>query len=734
MSPTPIRTGETIVLSCISQGNPPPMYLWFRESVTGTDAIVNSERIHARAGVLIIQSARTEDAGRYVCHVNNTAGSERVELEVTIINSLSIHLAPQQVTIDLGKDAKFQCAVTGQPTPTISWAKDGLPVRESAGRIKVLGNGGSTLQISSITRDDKGMFQCFAKNDYEMVQATAELRLGEDSVFLYNCNEFLIRTKVVSPRLISLYIYAAPQLVYKFIEQTIQPGPSVSLKCIATGNPTPHFTWTLDGFPLPQNDRFMIGQYVTVHSDVISHVNVSTVRVEDGGEYRCTAVNRVAKVHHSARLNIYGLPHVRPMGNYAAVAGETTIIKCPVAGFPIATITWEKGIQPASFRNDEPNSYPSSWSTEDEQVRKTKNKRARVLTKATLHNGRVSSRENYGSNVAYGQVLPTSRRQEVSTNGTLVLHNVDSSTDRGSYTCTARNKQGHYDAQTVQIEVKVPPRIEPFSFPANIQSGARVHVTCVVSQGDIPVKITWLKDGRPLKPREATTHQIDEYDLALRIQSASPIHDGNYTCVASNDAAKVTHTAPLLVHDDLTNHACGHQPNVILDDVPTCNSILNDAIFSPWARAIVSLDTKPLCVEIPPSIAPFSFNKDLSEGVRAQVACVIEKGDPPFTLIWSKDGEPIATSTPLGFGSASTTTTHKTNSPNTIAGLRVTSMDVHSSTIAIDRVTAAHAGNYTCVARNSVAEVSSTAQLVVRGKVIFTESSISNKSIKFNLI
>ncbi|KAK0162204.1 hypothetical protein PV327_008558 [Microctonus hyperodae] len=60
----------------------------------------------------------------------------------------------------------------------------------------------------------------------------------------------------------------------------------------------------------------------------------------------------------------------------------------------------------------------------------------------------------YTLHCRYGQVLPTSRRQEVSTNGTLVLHNVDSSTDRGSYTCTARNKQGHYDAQTVQIEVK----------------------------------------------------------------------------------------------------------------------------------------------------------------------------------------------------------------------------------------------------------------------------------------
>ncbi|XP_043801206.1 Down syndrome cell adhesion molecule-like protein Dscam2 isoform X3 [Apis laboriosa] len=463
VSPAPIRTGETIVLSCISQGIPPPMYLWFRESVTGTAMIFNSERIYARAGVLVLQSARAEDAGRYVCHANNTAGSEMVELEVSIISSLSIHLVPQQVTVDLGKDAEFQCSVTGQPIPVIFWTKDGLPVGESAsGRSKITGNDGSTLRISSVVRDDKGMYQCFAKNDYEMVQATAELRLGD----------------------------AAPQLLYKFIEQTIQPGPSVSLKCIATGNPTPHFSWTLDGFPLPQNDRFMIGQYVTVHGDVISHVNISVVHVEDGGEYRCTAANRMAKVHHSARLNIYGLPHVRPMGNYAAVAGETTVIKCPVAGFPIASITWEKD----------------------------------------------------------GKVLPTSRRQEVFPNGTLVLHHVDRSTDHGAYTCTAKNKQGRSDSQTVHIEVKVPPKIDPFSFPANIQEGARVHVVCVVSEGDSPLKITWLKDGRPLNSTETTTHHIGEYDLTLMIQSATTAHNGNYTCVASNDAAETSRTASLLVH------------------------------------------------------------------------------------------------------------------------------------------------------------------------------------------
>lgn len=45
---------------------------------------------------------------------------------------------------------------------------------------------------------------------------------------------------------------------------------------------------------------------MTVHGDVISHVNISQVAVEDGGEYTCTAENRAGKVSHSARLNVYG--------------------------------------------------------------------------------------------------------------------------------------------------------------------------------------------------------------------------------------------------------------------------------------------------------------------------------------------------------------------------------------------------------------------------------------------
>ena len=50
----------------------------------------------------------------------------------------------------------------------------------------------------------------------------------------------------------------------------------------------------------------MIGQYVTVHGDVISHLNISQAQVEDGGLYGCKATNRysvILHMYHDVGLN-----------------------------------------------------------------------------------------------------------------------------------------------------------------------------------------------------------------------------------------------------------------------------------------------------------------------------------------------------------------------------------------------------------------------------------------------
>lgn len=69
------------------------------------------------------------------------------------------------------------------------------------------------------------------------------------------------------------------------------------------------FTWLLDSQPIVDVSalhRYAIGQFVDMSGDVISHLNISHVRTDDGGLYKCIAANSVASVSHSARLNIYG--------------------------------------------------------------------------------------------------------------------------------------------------------------------------------------------------------------------------------------------------------------------------------------------------------------------------------------------------------------------------------------------------------------------------------------------
>lgn len=51
---------------------------------------------------------------------------------------------------------------------------------------------------------------------------------------------------------------APPQLLRTFNEQTLVPGPFVTFKCAALGNPTPDFIWLLDKYPLLNSDRLTI--------------------------------------------------------------------------------------------------------------------------------------------------------------------------------------------------------------------------------------------------------------------------------------------------------------------------------------------------------------------------------------------------------------------------------------------------------------------------------------------
>ena len=99
---------------------------------------------------------------------------------------------------------------------------------------------------------------------------------------------------------------AHPSLVDGFTDQFVQTGQRAALRCIAAGNPTPVVNWTLDGEPVKHKTHVSFGDFTDLSGDVISYVNITSVRLEDGGEYRCIVSNDVGEVEHTARLNVYG--------------------------------------------------------------------------------------------------------------------------------------------------------------------------------------------------------------------------------------------------------------------------------------------------------------------------------------------------------------------------------------------------------------------------------------------
>ncbi|XP_051153581.1 cell adhesion molecule Dscam2 isoform X8 [Leptopilina boulardi] len=449
-----------VTMHCNAQGHPLPIFRWYKfiDGTSRRQPVQLNERVRQVSGTLIIREARVEDSGKYLCIVNNSVGGESVETVLTVTAPLSAEIEPTVQTVDFGRPATFTCNVKGNPVKTISWLKDGKP----------LGHEEQTLRIESVKKEDKGMYQCFIRNDQESAQATAELKLGGR--------------------------FEPPQIRQAFSEETLQPGPSVFLKCVASGNPTPEITWELDGKRLSNTDRLQVGQYVTVNGDVVSNLNISSIHTNDGGLYKCIAASKVGAAEHSARLNVYGLPFIRHMDKKAIVAGETLRVTCPVAGYPIESIVWERDTR----------------------------------------------------------VLPINRKQKVFPNGTLIIENVERQSDQATYTCVARNAQGYSARGMLEVQVMVAPQITPFSIgdgPANW--GDQTSVICSVIKGDRPIEITWSLNGKEITLESHPDISISRTGpmiSLLSIDSVTARHAGEYSCMASNLVGFVSRSAELTVN------------------------------------------------------------------------------------------------------------------------------------------------------------------------------------------
>ncbi|KAG7301434.1 hypothetical protein JYU34_014381 [Plutella xylostella] len=173
-----VAVGHDVRLPCAAHAWPVPTYRWFREHRETLTPLEDSSTwprasILGGGGLLRIRGVRREDAGRFVCWLNNTAGGEAVHFTLSVTEPISVRVKPEVVRSKLKSNLTFECKISGHPVEQVHWVHDGRPLKPTE-RVQV-SEDGLRIHISKMQKSDLGFYQCFASNSKDQAYGISEL-------------------------------------------------------------------------------------------------------------------------------------------------------------------------------------------------------------------------------------------------------------------------------------------------------------------------------------------------------------------------------------------------------------------------------------------------------------------------------------------------------------------------------------------------------------------------------
>ncbi|XP_042230990.1 hemicentin-1-like isoform X2 [Homarus americanus] len=650
--------GGQLSLPCNANAYPEPTRDWTKDGaklLPGNDLTISSE------GAVEVSRAAPTHSGSYRCTLVNKIGEAYIDYDVKVLippKVASQHRSETPVVVE-GDGVKINCPIDAVPLPTISWFKDGLSIFSTKDRADmthiIVEDNGQTLHILEATVDDKGVYQCIAKND-----------AGE--------------TELLFP----LEVLVAPQFTQFFHipDLRLKVGEELSLNCDVNGDPEPQVLWQHNGEPL----------YVHVMPGG-QQVHIPRVKVRDAGLYTCYAVNSAGTTHRNFSVTVLKAPVLEDgvgQNTVAEVMGKDSQLRCDVTGSPVPIISWLKDELPLT------NSSGVEYSTaEDRQVlvlhRVSSTSSGVYICNATNSVGSavrefnftvmtppsVRHRSGDGDNddvedikvvagrdiIMYcwvdgsplptitwwrgGQSLTLSPRFHLTAPDQLLITNTQD-VDSGDYSCLATNRAGTAEKQ-FDVQVIVPAEIKDSS-EAGEKSENRPYQEVLV---DMPISlycpavgsplpyITWTKDDTPLVGLLGTgldgRLNLGEDGRRLLLSGAVISDSGTYTCTAENEGGRdsVSYDVVVLV------------PPMIIQETDTFYSTV--------------------------------------EGEELDLQCEAE-GDPAPAIVWLQDGVVL----------------EDLELPGVIIEDAITVMADNvtksNSTVRIVSVSEIHAGSYTCIA------------------------------------
>ena len=94
------------------------------------------------------------------------------------------------VAVNIGENARIQCQYSGQPTPTITWFKDGKAIPTDDKRIVITQETPtlSVVTISNTTMDDKGVYSVKLTNIAGDVEGKSNLNVKRKFLKKFHVN------------------------------------------------------------------------------------------------------------------------------------------------------------------------------------------------------------------------------------------------------------------------------------------------------------------------------------------------------------------------------------------------------------------------------------------------------------------------------------------------------------------------------------------------------------------
>ncbi|CAC5400663.1 unnamed protein product [Mytilus coruscus] len=323
------QKNSPLLLNCSASSSPdsgPVTITWYKDG----QPVVIDRRVQVRdnGSLYFTQVKKNRNSknknrnhnGFYECFMKNKYGTviaRQVHLQVARI-SKSFSIEPADQEVKLGGVARFKCQIDGIPPPLYVWEKNSSPLPHNSRYITLYSG---ILQIHNISESDAGSFHCSVYQSFNKVNNVPHSRVQAGL-------KVITDTERRPPKIVA---------ISKEVNATIKH--SVTLECLADGNPSPVVTWMKDGNPtLDDNFKEIYGR---------SNLKFIEVGKIDAGTYKCVASSPgFPDAVAETKLNVRVPPFIieAPLSEGYPVARRFRL-KCTVGGTPTPEVTWYKNGQ-----------------------------------------------------------------------------------------------------------------------------------------------------------------------------------------------------------------------------------------------------------------------------------------------------------------------------------------------------------------------------------------------------